>query len=126
MCQLSLQTDEGEVQVVSPHEAWRDWIGHISNDLQMDLERLLVHLQAHVQNHIPNADANQHRWLQWLAGTYNLLGILSAMIGCGPTYEIGISRLFNKWRQHPFDHTPPPTGKVEIYRDLSDQGKQQY
>ncbi len=92
----------------------------------MDLDRLLRHLQEHVASHMPDAEAHPQRWLQWLAGTYNLLGILSGMVGVNPTFEMGIARLFNKWRQHPFDHTPPPAGRLDEFKLLAEVGKKHY
>lgn len=109
--------------IISPNEAWSKWIVEIANDKEsMTLLRLMEHLQLHVQQHMPDADADQGRWLQWLAGTYNLLAILSEMVGCHPSFEIGVSRLFQKWRQHPFDHTPPPSGMVELCRSIAEAG----
>ncbi len=109
--------------VNDPVQAWQQWIHAISLDPGMDRSRLIEHLQLHVAAHMPNADAPQERWLQWMAGTYNLLGILSAMTGCHPGFELGVGRLFQKWRQHPFDHTPPPTGLVQVCRDIAEARK---
>ncbi|RDJ35414.1 MAG: hypothetical protein DWQ19_11400 [Crenarchaeota archaeon] len=102
-------------------KAWSEWIRQIANDSDMDRSRLIEHLQIHIKDHMPDSDAHPDRWNQWLAGTYNLLAILSAMVGCNPSFELGVARLFRKWQQHPFDHTAPP--KVEIYREISELGK---
>jgi hypothetical protein len=101
-----------------PSIIWNSWITNIALDKQMDLDRTLRHLQVHVSNHMPNSDAPKERWSQWLAGTYNLLGIISTMTGSSPSFELGIGRLFQKFRQHPMDHTPPPKGTIEIVRSM--------
>jgi hypothetical protein len=102
----------------TPNKIWTAWINKIAADPDMDKSRLIEHIQLHVQKHMPNADAHQTRWLQWLAGTYNLLAILSAMVECHPDFDAGVAKLFQRWRQHPHDHTPPPAGMVGVAREL--------
>lgn len=106
----------------NPQNLWTKWVQDISHDCE--LTRLLEHLQKHINKDMPNADAPKDRWLQWMAGTYNLLGIISGMLDTSPSFELGISRLFQKFRQHPHDHTPPPRGMTTVYRDLADFGNQ--
>lgn len=100
-------------------EIWKTWIVDIASDPNMDLDRLVRHLQVHVADHMPNAESHPERWVQWMAGTYNLLGILSAMTHSHPDHELGLSRLFQKFKQHPADHTPPPKGTLKLIRDLT-------
>lgn len=104
---------------MNAQKVWAEWIVKIANDPQMDKDRLLRHLQLHINSHMPNADANKERWLRWIAGTYNLLGVLVGMTTAEPTFEHGVSRLFRHWETACFDHTPPPKGKIEICRSMS-------
>ena len=104
-------------------DIWRSWIIQISKDPEMDLDRLLRHIQLHVASHMPNVDAPKQRWERWLAGTYNLLAILSGITGCNPNYEMGIARLFRHWETSPNNHTPPPNGLVKICRTITSDHK---
>lgn len=86
----------------------------------MSRDRLLRHIQLHINNHMPNADAPKERWERWLAGTYNLLAILTEMVEVNPGFEVGVARLFRHWQTAPTDHTPPPKGTIEACRSISD------
>jgi hypothetical protein len=89
----------------------------------MDRRRLLDHIRLHVDAHMPDAGAPPERWERWMAGTYNLLAILGAMVGVEPGFEAGVARLFRHWQTAPADHTPPPLGAVDACRAISSEFK---
>lgn len=94
--------------LASPLDMWRVWIAEIAKDPEMDRERIMRHIQAHVLNHMPNADAPRERMEEWLAGTYNLLAILTCALGIDPAHSIGVDLLMRKWVSDKNNHTPPP------------------
>jgi hypothetical protein len=108
MCGTPGASNLDKLLVASPEALWRAWIEKIVTDPEMSTDRILRHLQEHVQSHIPDADAANERWEEWLAGTYNLLAILSTALGISPPFTLGSELLLRKWLSAPSDHTPPP------------------
>lgn len=101
-------SDLSSLLVASPETLWRAWIEKIVRDPEMDRDRIMRHLQAHIGQHMPNEDAPRERWEEWLAGSYNLLAILSTAVGINPHFAVGNELLLRKWLSAPTDHTPPP------------------
>lgn len=105
---LGAGSDLDKLLLASPEVLWRAWIEKIVADPEMNLDRTMRHVQAHIGQHMPDADADKDRWEEWLAGSYNLLAILSTELGINPPFTMGNELLLRKWLKAPSDHTPPP------------------
>jgi len=96
------------ILITTPRDCWQAWIRAIATDPDMSADRALVHLKNHVGGHL-----NPNRFVEWLAGCYNLLAILGCIQGIDPQYLVGVDLLYRKWLSNPNNYTPPPVGKTK-------------
>ena len=108
------------------YEAWSQWITDIGADEAMSVDRVLRHIQKHASKDMPNADAPDWRWMEWIAGMYNLLAILQSMKSLIVPFSVGVRALNSQLHtrlKNPRDYTPPPERLLGIISELVSKGE---